>query len=176
MGEMTNERVFEKLYDTYAGTVYKIAYSILQDKGQAEDLVHDTFIKLIPRLQTLTEINSDRTKSHIGITVKNAAIDQYRKNKRERENCTIGLDEDIRNSRGTAITTIMSAEDRVFLKHLLGKLDSKQREIIKLHCFYGLNYKEIADVLGISETAAGKRFERAKAKVKSIAKIKEDAF
>lgn len=174
MDDITKRKIFEELYDTYAGAVYKIAYSILKDKGQAEDAVHDTFIKLMPHLQTLKECDSSRTKSYISIIVKNTAINQYRKNQREYKNCVTGLEENMQGVNVSAMPTIMAAEDRNYLKQLLGELDSGQREIIELHCFYELSYKEIAGILEISEAAAGKRFERAKQKVKSIVKGKGD--
>ncbi|MGC4019029.1 MAG: RNA polymerase sigma factor [Muricomes sp.] len=176
MDDMTNKKIFERLYDAYAGSVYRIAYSILHDEGQAEDAVHDTFVKLMPYLHTLTDINGNRTKMYLSVAVKNTAINQYRKNKRENENCVVGLSEDMRGLNISTMPAIISAENRTVLKQLLKKLDNKQREIIELHCFYGLSYKEIAGILNISEAAAGKRFERARAEILSLTNGKEDVF
>lgn len=75
--------ILEQLYSIYEHKMYGIAYSILNNSGQAEDAVQDAFIKLIPHLGHISEVSSMETKRLITYTIKNIAIDKYRKNKKE---------------------------------------------------------------------------------------------
>lgn len=43
----------EELYNTYENKMYGVAYSILNNIGQAEDAVQDAFIKIIPHLEEI---------------------------------------------------------------------------------------------------------------------------
>src|SRR5271155_968641 len=40
-----DDEAFETVIRTYSRRVYIVAYSILQDKSEAEDIVQDTFLK-----------------------------------------------------------------------------------------------------------------------------------
>ena len=48
---LSNSQKLERLFDLYETKMFKIAFYILKDKGQAEDAVQDAFIKLILNLK-----------------------------------------------------------------------------------------------------------------------------
>lgn len=152
-----------ELYEKYAHFVYGIAFSILKNKNQAEDVVQDSFIKLMPYLSKIENAKEYQIKSLISRIGKNDAVNKYRRNKRESRFIEMNVKND-----AAVIPGIKNAEEREFLKQILEKLDEKSREIIMYRCFYELDYKEIAAVLEISEQAAAKRFERAKKLIKNM--------
>ena len=44
---------FEKVYLTYRGLMYHVAYKILNNKHDAEDAVHSAFIKIAENIQKI---------------------------------------------------------------------------------------------------------------------------
>lgn len=158
----------ELLYDTYENKMYGIAYSILNNVEQAEDAVQDAIIKLIPHLESINRIESFKTKRLVMHTVKNIAIDRYRRNRKENQLFTEEIEDKQLNESKNAIQSIKSVEDRHLVTQILSSMPEKYKEIIQYRCFYDLSYKEIGSILNIGEDTAAKRYERAKAMVKKF--------
>lgn len=167
--ENFQSNMLAQLYDTYENKMYSIAYSILNNVEQAEDAVHDAFIKLIPHISTIHKVESLKTKRLVVYTIKNIAIDLYRRNRRETQLFTKEVEETKGvNENQTGIPSVKTVEDRHMITQLLSKLPEKYREIIQYRCFYELSYKEISSLLNISEDVAAKRYERARKMVKEM--------
>ncbi|MDU1411841.1 MAG: sigma-70 family RNA polymerase sigma factor [Clostridium sp.] len=152
----------EQLYNTYENKMYGVAYSILNNIGQAEDAVQDAFIKIIPHLEEINRVSSVETKRLMMYTIKNAAIDIYRKNRREAEMFNKGVDESLISEGIHGLDSVKTIEDREIVIQFTSKLPLKYREIIRYRCYYELSYKEISILLDISEKVAAKRYERAR--------------
>ncbi|MEG2290193.1 MAG: sigma-70 family RNA polymerase sigma factor [Clostridium sp.] len=166
--ENFQNNMLKQLYDAYEYKMYGIAYSILNNVGQAEDAVQDAFIKLIPHLGDINSPVSIETKRLITYTIKNIAIDIYRRNRKESELFTKGVDEPMTGGNQQGIDSVKTVEDRQIVVQLLSSLPSKYREIIRYRCYYEFSYKEISLLLNISEKVAAKRCERAKKLLKEI--------
>lgn len=168
LDENFQNNMLEQLYDAYEYKMYGIAYSILNNVGQAEDAVQDAFIKLISRLGDINEVASVKTKRLITYTIKNIAIDIYRRNMKEVELFNKGVDEPVISENQQGIDSVKAVEDREIVVQLLSSLPSKYREIIRYRCYYELSYKEISLLLDISEKAAAKRYERGRKLLKEL--------
>lgn len=166
--ENIDNNILEQLYKVYEGKMYGIAYSILNNVEQAEDAVHDAFVKLNSHLGHIKKVNSLETKRLVTYTIKNIAIDKYRRNRKEVELFTKGVDEPVITKNPYEIDSVTRVEDRELILQLLSQLSSKHREIIRYRCYYELSYKEIGQLLGISEKGAAKRCERARKLLKEI--------
>ena len=81
--ENFQNNMLEQLYDAYEYKMHGIAYSILNNKGQAEDAVQDAFLKLIPHLGDINSVASVETKRSITYIIKNISIDIYRRHRKE---------------------------------------------------------------------------------------------
>jgi RNA polymerase sigma-70 factor (ECF subfamily) len=67
--------------------------------------------------------------------------------------------------------SLSQTEDRKFLHDFIGQLDDFNKEILLLY-LDDYSYKEIADIVGITETNVGTKLSRIKAKLeKSYAKL-----
>ena len=169
--EFTSEQRYENgklslLYNTYENKMYSIAYSILNNVEQAEDAVQDAFMKLIPYLHKIIIIDSLKTKRLVILTIKNVAIDKYRRNKKETQLFTEEADEALPSDDTHSLPSVKNIEDRQMVVQILSNLQPIYREILQYRCFYSLTYKEISALLNISEAVAAKRYERAKEQVK----------
>lgn len=119
-------------------------------------------------------MNDEKTKILIVRVIKSAAIDIYRKNKREN---TYILDseedwiEDKHNPVEVYLATLSAGE---MLKKIIGQLSNDDRTIIEMRCYDGMPVSDIGEILGISTDNVYKRLSRARKRVKEIIAEGED--
>lgn len=167
----------EELYEIYEQKIYSVAYLILNNVQQAEDIVQETFITLYNNLEKLNSLDIQEIKLYILRIAKNKAIDSYRKNKRQGEL----LEEYQRESLEIADENVEEWEQRVMSENqidtLLIVLRDSYRQVFKYKVFYNLSYKEISKLMGITEANVRKQFERARKRVHDmIGGLKIDEF
>ena len=73
---------FLSLYRRYKKLMLYIAHDILHDPHDAEDAVHEAFLRLAEMIEKIHEIDCPETRSLIVMITKSKAIDLYRKKKR----------------------------------------------------------------------------------------------
>lgn len=155
---------FEEIYIRYKSLMLSRAYEILRDRELSEDAVHNAFIRILKNLEKLDETDSNRTKGFVMIVLENVAKTMYVKNRRQN---IIELNENISEDTNVEIDTEkkLTAE---FIAQKIAQLPDTYREIITLKYLHGLNDKEIASVLNISQTSARKRLQRSREKLKKL--------
>ena len=129
---------FQKIYTQYNKLIYGIAFGILKNKEDSEDIVQIFFSKLY----TIEKEKLPREKiaSWIYTVIKNEAISLLRKKKDHFDIETIYEIEDKDNE----INNLIDKEE---FNKLISKLDDKEREIITLKIIAGLPFEEIAKLL-----------------------------
>ena len=147
----------EKLYYEYKGLMKRIALDILKDEDNADDAVHEAFIKLTRHLKGIDEIQCHKTKSFIVIIIRSVSLDMLDKEKRNKIYHFNDIGE-VADKTDNIFENIELEE----LVSLLEKLPEIYRDIIELKIYYELSDKEIADILGISHQAERKRLQRAR--------------
>lgn len=152
--------LLESLYEMYEQKMYAAAYAILHQSEQAEDVVHDSFLKLTGYLSRIKEADSQETKRLVKQILKTTAINQYRKNAKEVERF-VSEDTAVTDSK-MKVFPIDAVENREMIEKLLKGLSQEYREVIKLRCYYGFSVKETAQILDISCDNVSKRMERAR--------------
>lgn len=71
---------FEIIYNEYRKRMVSTAYSILRNHEDAEDAVHDTFIKIARNMNSIGDPKSNEALSYILKATKNTAINLSKKN------------------------------------------------------------------------------------------------
>ncbi len=159
-----------KLYQLYEQLLYRVAFSILHDSGLAEDVTHDTFVRIANKLSLIKDCESEETKYYVVKVAKNIAIDRYRSQKNEAN--YVDKNAEIESLNHIVLERMEGMEEHIIekqnLSYLFSKLDSMSKEIIKLRCFQELSYCEIGKLLEINESTAMKRFQRAKRKMQEM--------
>ena len=169
-----DRQTMTELYETYEQKMFGIANAILHNDWQAEDAVHEAFVRMVPYLSRCKDVNDEKTKILIVRVIKSAAIDIYRKNKREN---TYILDseedwiEDKHNPVEVYLATLSAGE---MLKKIIGQLSNDDRKIIEMRCYDGMPVSDIGEILGISTDNVYKRLSRARKRVKEIIAEGED--
>ena len=151
---------FEKVYLTYKGLMYHTAYKVLNNEEDAEDAVHNAFIKIAENISKIGEPVCPKTQVYVVTIVENKAIDLYRANQRRSK--VIYLDE---------ISGISVDENKMHgLAACMAKLPSRYRQVILLKYHQGFSCREIAKQLNITEANAIKLDQRAKNRLLQICK------
>ncbi len=157
-----SQAAFEKLYNLYAPKMKGIAYRYLGDSAKAEDVVHDSFVKIYEKISTLQ--NNAAFGGWLRKIVVNESLDTLKRDKKlneihEESFKTGALDEanDI-NTYGN-----ISAKD---LMDALNTLPTGYKTIFNLYVIDGFSHKEIAARFNISEGTSKSQLSKAKDQLK----------
>ena len=146
-----------QLYDDYGDMVFRLAYSVLLNRADAEDAVQDVFLKYMTAAPFLRDDEHERAWL-IRVTV-NRCCDLLRRRKIRSH---VSLDEIVE-------TAAESAEPEVSdLMHTLSKIPEKNRGAIVLHHLEGFSVEETAKMLGISVSAVKMRLARGREALKDL--------
>lgn len=151
---------FEIIYREYRDLMLYIANRILGDTKDSEDVVHQSFIKLIDVLGKVEEPRCHKTRALVVTVVERTAIDLYRRRRREN---TVSLDEEYINVPDTA--QVDAVDDRADLAAAMASLPTRYREVLLLRYDSGFSNREIAGLLSMSEENVRKTIQRAKDKL-----------
>lgn len=142
--------------------LFRLAFRITLNREDAEDIVQETLIRLWRAVQ---EQELENIQS-FGMTVcRNLALDSNEK--RERRN--ISLDEDVHDvvdTQNQPDRLVESKERYGMLTSIIDSLPEKQRTAIQLRDVEGRSYKEIAEIMDISESDVKVNIFRARQRVK----------
>lgn len=151
---------FETIYREYRDLMLYVADRILGDTKDSEDVVHQSFIKLIDVLEKIDEPKCHKTRALVVTVVERTAIDLYRRRRREN---TVSLEEEYINVPDTA--QVDAVADRTGLAAAMASLPTRYREVLLLRYDSGFSNWEIAGLLSMSEENVRKTIQRAKEKL-----------
>ena len=142
--------------------LFRLALRITLDRAEAEDVVQDTLIKVWNRRDEWAQFDS--IEAYCMTVARNLAIDRSQKMDAQH----IGLTPETQEM-PDALTPDRQLEDyeRLKLVHrLVNELPEKQRTILQLRDIEGKSYKEIADLLQVSEEQVKVNLFRARQRIK----------
>lgn len=147
----------DALYRRHAPAVFRFCWGLCGDRSQAEDLVSETFVRLLtraPHLETATAL------AYLLAVARNAFLNRRRRTLREAP-----LPEEIA---APTIDPSDRLDDRVRVEAVvraLAELPEGERTALLLRVDHDLQYEEIAAVLGITSAAARVRVHRARTRL-----------
>lgn len=149
---------FERIYQTYKGLMFYVANRILQNEQDAEDAVHQAFVKIAENIHKVEEPVCGRTQSYVVTIAEHQAID-FRRARQRRQNA-----EDIEEQVGLSIAPpeINSVAECIL------KLPPRYRHVIFLKYTQGFTNAEIGRLLDITAENAAKLDQRARKKLHAI--------
>jgi RNA polymerase sigma-70 factor (ECF subfamily) len=166
-----DEAAYAILYERHAGLVYRLAYSMLQNREDAEEVLQDSFEYAFRKLANYDDQKSAFTTWLYRITVSRC------RNKRRRKwlptsSLSLLAPQGIRDVGATAPDEIIEqTEMQREVWNTLGQLSPKLRETAVLRYYYGLRYKEIGEILSISPKTVESRMRLAHQKLRQIIDI-----
>lgn len=141
--------------------VYALAYRLVGDRHEAEDVAQEAYLRMFRGLAGFREEARFETWMHRIVT--NTAFNQLRKRGRFGE---LLEDEVLEVPAPARAEELAIARDE--LERGLAVLPPGQRTVLILKDVYGLSCKEIGDELGIQEGAVKVRLHRARKKLKDV--------
>jgi RNA polymerase sigma-70 factor (ECF subfamily) len=156
-----DEETLAALVSQYAGTLYRVAFSVLRNVADAEDAVQEAFLRVLRHRDTLGEVRDQRV--WLIRIVWNIVLDRKRRAKTRPETDDVAELARVLPSDGLSAEQIASAAQHH--AHVLAhveRLPAKEREVLMLSAFEELNSVEIAEVLGITESSVRSRLFRAR--------------
>jgi RNA polymerase sigma-70 factor (ECF subfamily) len=145
----------------YAGTLYRVAFSVLRNPSDAEDAVQEAFIRVLRHRDTLSEVRDQRV--WLIRIVWNIVLDRKRRAKTRPE--TDDVAELVRVLPCGGLSAEEQASAAQHHAHVLAcveQLPAKERQVLMLSAFEELNSVEIASVLEITESSVRSRLFRAR--------------
>ena len=140
---MTDKREFEKIFRQHYGGMFRLALKMLGDEAESKDVVSDVFAHL---LKSNTDLRSDTLQAFLLTSVRNRCVNLLVHRQKEQQMQKAIVVE--------MITTEQTAEQEQMqmLHHYIDtQLPKLSQQILRLRYQQGLKYREIADVLQVSE-------------------------
>jgi len=159
---MTREE-FNSTWMPLAGSLFRVAYYLLEDEALAKDTVQDVFVRLWTSRDKLEHVLNP--SSYASMMVRNACIDIIRKASKTR---TVQLDEAV-----STTTDEFEIDPRERLKAAgaaIRKLPDIQRRIIELRVYKKMEFEQIAEELNLTQVNVRVQLSRAR---KTLRKLTE---
>ena len=155
---------FKHLVLTHYGSMYRVAYSILRDRDDAQDAVQDAVAAMWAQRARLSEI--DNYESFCVKAVKNRCIDMMRTRAARQE----FSDEDTVQHGGhvNPVEEIEARDSLPIVKSLVEQLPPIQREVLRLRSEAGCDLQEIARLTGVTHENARTLLSRARRRLKEL--------
>ena len=159
--------LFAGLYALYEEFMYQTAYSVLKNSADAEDAVHQVFLRLLENGAELDPSDA-RLRAYLGIAAKNAALNLLRNSDR-----TVSLEDPDTAAAPGFEPRLDPASETSELQDAVAQLPGAYKEVVILYYYEGYRIKEIAKITGQKPSAVQKRLERARQMLREILEGKD---
>lgn len=159
MSRSSNEK-FKVLLQGLMGDLYRYAYWKCRDRGQAEDLVQETYLRAWKAIDSLRDANS--AKSWLFTIFRREYARQFERKRLEMQ------DVEEMGELPSATTSFDTSTEAFALRRALAALSNDYREPLVLQVLGGFSCDEIANVLGISSSAVMTRAFRARKQLRDL--------
>ena len=150
----TEKAYFLEVYSRQVDTVYRVCYSFMKNRADTEDMVQETFLRL---LSTKTTFENERhEKAWLIVTASNLCKDNLKKWWRKNENIEDFLD----------IAQEPKQDDSI-LETIL-QLPNDYKDAVYMYYYEGYSTVEIAQHLHCPEATVRSRLMRAKKKLQVL--------
>jgi RNA polymerase sigma-70 factor (ECF subfamily) len=156
---------FEELYRTHAGRLYGVAFRMVGNAADAEDLLQEIF------LAAHRKLDSFRGESALGTWLYrlavNLCLDYLRSRTGRAIQVTDPLDDEpamAEAGRGLAERTVSKMD----LERALAQLPEGCRTAFILHDVEGLEHREVAEVMGIAEGTSKSQVHKARLRLRQL--------
>ncbi len=132
--------------------LFRFAYMRVGNRADSEDIVQDVFLKLFRSSENLMSVRN--VKHYLIRSISNACMDFHRRRQEtlplEKADKEAVPDEDVK-----------MYEEYLRITALARTLPPEQREVLYMKCIDGLKFREISDILDISEATVKSRYRYA---------------
>ena len=155
-----DQSAFDYLVQKYRRPLVSFMYRMARNTASAEDLAQEVFLRVY-RSRATYEASAKFTTWLYRIAT-NLAVNHARDTRHERPEVTISLDEpdedtgstlDVADSTITAEEALVRRERMLAIRSKVEALPERQKMAVVMHKYQQMDYKQIAEVLKLSESA-----------------------
>ena len=173
LNSANREQIIEEIMSLYSQDVYLLAFSFVKDKGLAEDISQEVFIKCYKHVGNFRGDAS--IKSWIYRITVNTAKDFIKKKSFRVLKFPKWFFENLKKSESPEEVFLQYDQNEQLLQNVFA-LPIKYREVIVLYYFQELRVHEIAETLNINMSTVKTRLSRGRSILKENLVEKGDAF
>lgn len=141
-----NPRAIEEIYDRYWKQLLAVAYGILKDKDDAQEIVQSVFIRLWDRRQNLKITN---LSGYLATSIRYAVYTMIQRNQRKEEVCQIYLNR--KQEKDYEEEKIYANFLKQYINGIVDKLPDRCKLVFVYSREEGKTIPEIAEKLDIAE-------------------------
>ena len=165
-----NVKAQREFYDRFAGFAMAVALRYIADRDAAKDVLQDSFVKMFDAIGSFNLRPESSLKSWVASVVAHKAVDAL---KNARRLNLISTDETNISDTDAGISDDTSDDDTddidIGLIHkMICSMPDGYRTVFNLFVFERKSHREIADILGISESTSASQFFHAKKQLRRM--------
>lgn len=157
----------DTLFAQQRSNMYDTSLRILGSEQDAQDAIGDAFLKITENIKHIQKLPCHKTVPYCVIIVKSCCMTILRRRKKvlpmEPEQ-----EEQIADDCLTIEEAYFKGEDAALVTSLMAKLSPADRQQLRLHYMEDLSYREMAELLNISEATVRKREQRALQRLRKL--------
>jgi len=155
-----DQAAFDYLVQKYRRPIMSLLYRMARNQAAAEDLAQEVFLRVYRSRQTYEA--SAKFTTWLYRIATNLAVNHARDTKRERPEVMASLDEpdsetgstmEVADSRATVEEEMVKRERMQAIRAKVEALPERQKTAVILHKYQQMDYKQIAEVMKLSESA-----------------------
>ena len=156
----------EALYDRYAPSLLSVCFRYCGNREEAEDILHDGFIKIIQKIQTFRMRNDGSLEAWMRRIMVNTALNFLRD--RMKEKSFVDIDPILEKLNHYDEEKIDEEEKYLSMgqekiMNLICELPAGYRTVFNMYVFEEYGHKEIAELLQFSENTSKSQLSKARA-------------
>lgn len=155
---------FTDLYNRYSDKLYSFITAYTRSEAMAQDLVHDVFLKLWERRESLGEVRG--FENYLYGAIRNSGITQMRRFAKQ-QIVLAAITGQPSSAPETPETRFILGEIQGKVHEAIQQLPPRQKEVYTLHRQGGLKQEDIAQQLNISLSTVQNHFLQAKTNIRN---------
>ena len=168
-----NSNCFEELLLRHKDKIYAFIVSKVRSLDLAEDLFHDTLIKVINSLKKGKYNEEGKFISWVMRIAHNLIIDHFRKISKQKNikpNNDFDIFDIIENGEMSQEQIVIQKQIHRDLNKIIDQLPNDQKEVVKLRYFEDMSFKKISDLTGVSINTSLGRMRYALINIRRLSK------
>jgi RNA polymerase sigma-70 factor (ECF subfamily) len=154
------------LLERYQKLVFSVAYRIVLNRTDAEDLVQSIFIRVFGGLKTF--VAGTDFKSWLYTIAFNTSLNAQKQAKRQQAVARKAAAEAPTSDRSDPGAALMSSEAREVIEDAIAQLPEEQRVVLHLRLREGLTHEEIAKIVKVPPATVTSRLFLARKKLERL--------
>ena len=152
--EQGNDSAFDFLLKRHQDYVYSYITFLVRAEDRAEDICQETFTRAIIAIRSHKYQTTGKFSAWLIRIAHNLIVDQLRNDEEIRttskEDFPRDITDSLRYSEGSLETKLIEQQNIETLRRLLSYLPETQREVIIMHFYENLTFREIAEKTNVS--------------------------